>query len=171
MGFDRALVQRLIHQFEHLAGRVFAGGPCADDAARQSAVEGGGCALSRNISDDDGEAAVVEGDPVVQVSAQFGYRLEQDGHRQRWNRRRVIGHQLMLDFLRDLHLTIHPPLIGRNTGIQLRIHERGSDAGRERHQEALMVFGEIVQFRTFEVDNADNFAFRCQRYNQLRAGF
>ena len=97
--------------------------------------------------------------------------LEKDGHCERRNRGQFIGHQLPLDFARDFHFAIHALFVVGDARVELGIDQRRCNTRGQGHQKPLMVVGEVIQFRAFEAEYADDFAFRRQRHDEFGKRF
>ena len=164
----------VVHALEHGAGvdQTLRGGP--QHAAGGRHHERRGNALVGHVPDQEHDAAVVQGDHVVEVAAHLTRRAIVGRHLPSGQIRQLPGQEVLLDQAGDLELLLEA-LARRGLGLLLA-HELADSQSRRRlggqAVEELAIVGGVVLLREAraEVEHTDQLALAHERDGELHTG-
>ncbi len=133
-------------------------GKAAQDSRGDGAVKRRGASLSADVSQRDAQLLRAIGEKIVQIAANFPRGKNSRGDVQAEIDARHGAQQGVLQALRGGELALHARFILGQLFVQARIFERNRQVRGQDHQRLLMIFGEIIHLRAFEIEDAHDAA-------------
>src|SRR5208283_760757 len=140
------------------------------DADGNGSIESGGSALAADVAECDAQLLRAVAQEFVEVAANFACREVTSG-----NVKAVIagGHgtkQRALDALGGLEVALEAGFVFGNLLVEACVFQRDGEIRGEDGKGLNVFLGKVVELRTFQIEDADDFALVQHGNRELRAG-
>src|SRR5258706_2631611 len=127
----------------------------AHSANRQRTEQGGRGAFAGHVAEGDSEAAFAVRKKIVEIAAQLARGAVTGGQVEAGDFASAAGKKLALNFSRSSEIVMQAALSFAGFFVQAGVFERDGNVRGKRGEHALVLRGECVRFRTFQVQNAN----------------